>query len=230
MSVQPPRNFPRPSAGSQLCVISTTRSVRCCPSGPILLTGRTECTSNGRSSPGSPFRTLAPSRKKPSASVSDLLQRLEEVMDPLAVPARYCERLASVHAQIPAQLQIFEHVVDRKPRFRRFPAKALRRKVTNVLRVDTAAAKALDESWPISPNIFRHKVAIGGDQRPQIFAESQIDWRTVVQRSNADVQHMTGRLACFLRKPAYEIVRDLAFRSTPVPPVASRMRSALRRR
>ena len=90
-------------------------------------------------------------------------------------------------------------------------------------------AGTLQEGDAITKAVLGDEFDICGDQRPQIFAEGDVDRRAIVQRADAHAQNMTGGLAGFVGQRVDEVGVQRPLGQVPVPLVASRIRSAVRR-
>src|SRR6266498_4529327 len=113
-------------------------------------------------------------------------------MDESAIALRQVECLAAVKLEIPAQIQFLQNRLEIQIDQRLFPAEILRRKIGSIARIDPAAEEALDECGAVGPLIGGRQICICRDECPQVFAEPEIDRRTIVERADTDVQNMPG--------------------------------------
>ena len=133
----------------------------------------------------------------------------------LAGPA--CSAADRRVAQVDVLDELLEHRLHLAWRQRRIlagpgPAQAVLRQRPHVARIDAAAAERLDERDAVAVLVVRHQVDVGGDQRAQVLAEGEVDRRAVVERADAHVQDVAGRLRRLLREAVHQVRVKLALR------------------
>ena len=94
--------------------------------------------------------------------------------------------------------------------------------------MDAAAAERLDEGDPVVVLVVADEVVVGGDQGPEVLEEGDIDRRQVVQGPDAMLRTWPAALAASSARRWTRSGWIAPGCSAPVPPVASRIRSAVR--
>ncbi len=87
----------------------------------------------------------------------------------------------------------------------RVPGERFLRDGADVPGQDAPVAEGLHEGGAVAEAIVRHEVEVGRDQRPQIFAEGDVDRRAIVERADADVEDVGRRLAGVRRQAVDEV-------------------------
>src|ERR1043165_499335 len=77
--------------------------------------------------------------------------------------------------------------------------------------------KSIDPGFAVAPAIVGNEIFIRGDDRPQVFAESHIDRRTIIDSAYAHREKLSGQLTRFLRERGLEIRRYITRRQRPRP-------------
>ena len=89
------------------------------------------------------------------------------------------------------------------------PEQAVRGEAADARRIQTPSAERLDHRDSIAAIVVLDQLGVGRDQGPEVFAESQVDRRTVIQGPDAHGQDVLGRLRCFPGKPGDEVGVEL---------------------
>src|SRR5262249_49624838 len=72
------------------------------------------------------------------------------------------------------------------------PAQCVDGKRVEIQRVDATPAESFDERYAIAERVVFDQIAIRRDEAAQVFAERDVDGRNVVERPDANVEHMSG--------------------------------------
>src|SRR5215471_10137188 len=113
---------------------------------------------------------------------------------------------------------IDRHLIEDRPDIgllqrqrRRLPQQASWRQMLDVPGINASIAKCLDERGAVAVLVVRDEIGIGGDERAQIFAESDVDRWAIVERANADAEKLSRNFARLARQSTDEICRYGAF-------------------
>ena len=95
-------------------------------------------------------------------------------------------------------------------------------------RIDAPGAERLDDGDAVVAVVLGHEVEVGGDQRPQVVAEGDVDRRAVVDGADAHQEQCRAAFAASCARRSTRSGWRSPSGSTPVPPVAMRSRSPVR--
>src|SRR5689334_21762581 len=70
-----------------------------------------------------------------------------------------------------------------------------------ICRVDAAASKGLDKGYTVIVTVVTDQIKIRRNQRAQIFKESHVNRRQIIQRPYTHRQDMTGGFGCLVGQP-----------------------------
>src|SRR6266516_893595 len=90
------------------------------------------------------------------------------------------------------------------------PAQVVDGQAAHIEWIDPPLTKRLDEGDAITQVVVAYEIEVGSNECPQVVAESQVDWWTVVQGTNAHVEDVLRRFGGLARHPVNKIRMQLS--------------------